>query len=128
MTNAEYLAELAFRLRWRHVGEARVTEEIAKVSAELTPSAERAEQLFGTPAEYAARVPRGKMPSRGYLVASVLAAIAVVVAAVRVVFSLVLGQEQNLWVSVAIYTGALLWAVLGTALGAHLDRRLPGAG
>lgn len=125
MTVADYMAELAFRLRWRHVGEARVREELVRVSDEARDGEVPSEDRFGKPADYARTIARGKSPSPGFLVASGLAAIAVVVVAIRVVNSLILGREQNVWISLAIYLGAFLWVLTATAVGARLDRRIP---
>ncbi len=125
MTVTDYLAELAFRLRWRHIGEARVREELVRIIDESRDGELPPEDRFGKPADYARTVARGKSLSPGFLVASGLVAIAVVVVAIRVANSLILDREQNVWVSLAIYLGAFLWVVTATALGARLDRRIP---
>lgn len=125
MTVTDYLAELAFRLRWRHVGEARVRKELVRIIDGSRDAGSPPEDRFGKPADHARTVVRGKSPSPGFLVASGLVAIAVVVVALRVASSLILDREQNVWVSLAIYLGAFLWALAATALGARLDRRIP---
>lgn len=122
---SEYLAELAFRLRWRHVGEARVREELVRVIDESRDGELALEERFGAPVDYARAIDRGSSPSLGFLVASGLVAIAVVVVAIRVTNSLILDHEHNVWISLAIYLGALLWAVTATAIGARIDRRIP---
>ena len=125
MTVTDYLAELAFRLRWRHVGEARVREELVRIIDESGDGERPLEDRFGKPADYAQTIARGKSPSPGFLVASSLVAVAVVVVAIRVVNSLILDREQNVWVSLAIYLAAFLWVLTATAVGARLDRRIP---
>lgn len=125
MTMNDYLADLAFRLRWRHLGEARVREELVRVIGEARDGDRPLEDRFGKPADYARTIARGKSPSPGFLVASGLVAVAVVVVAIRVVNSLILDREQNVGVSLAIYLGAFLWVLTATAVGARLDRRIP---
>lgn len=56
----DYLAELAFRLRWRHIGEARVREELVRIIDESRDGELPPEDRFGKPADYARTVARGK--------------------------------------------------------------------
>ncbi len=125
MTVTEYLAELAYRLRWRHVGEARVLKELSRVADESHDSGLSLEERFGLPLDYARSIERGKSPSTGFVLASALVAIAIVVVAVRVTNGLILHREQDFWVSVVVYMGAVAWSVAATAVGARIDRRLP---
>ena len=126
MNETQYLGELAQKLRWQRLPESTVLETLSHVQDSARASQQAPETIFGAPTAYADSFPPGKAWSLGLVVTSVLIGFAVLAVAARVVWSLVLRNPTNPFVSLALYGGAVVWCFLAVTLGARLDRKLPG--
>lgn len=112
-----YDRELAFNLRIRGLSEEQVSETLDEVRAHESATGSAAEDEFGPAKEYATQFPKGKQRSRGAMIATVGAALAVAYVAVGLVILPFMGVDIRDFVGPLELLPALVLGLGGVLAG-----------
>lgn len=123
-TGTEFMRDAALHLKWRRVSHDTLRRAI-QVLAEADRQGDSLEDRFGSPTTYAETFDRGRTLYPGYLLASAIAFLSVMLLGATAFNGLVLRHTQE-FPNVAYLVGlCILAAALGFMAGSALDRHLP---
>lgn len=125
MTTLEYFKALALGLRQRKLSEDQVADVLRELQSHLQEAGARPEDAFGSPKEYAERLPKGRTVSRGSKVGYLAAAVLMVLIGVKVFTGQVLGISLG-FPGTLIYLGATVLVTFALIAWSNvLQRQLP---
>ena len=124
-TFEKYLRTLAAELRGNGLSEPTVADVLNEVASDPKVDQSEPESTLGTPKEFASGYEKKPARSAGFKIISVAAVVALVIAGVKVVTSLVLNVQTSVLLTILTYAAAFVVFVIGIAVATRVDRRLP---
>lgn len=121
----DYIKSLAADLRGNGLDDAKVGDILAEIVADPKLDRSNPELTLGHTKELAASYGKGNRRSLGFKVISGAALIAFLIIGTKVVSSLVFGVQTTLIITLATYGIGIAIFIVGLAIGAVVDRRLP---
>ncbi len=122
-----YARDLASELRHHRHSDAAVEDILLEIMGDPAIDTGNPEATLGPAKDLAASYGKGTHRSRGFVVMSAAAAIAIGIGVLKLIASFVLGVEVPLTSTLMIYGTAILIFIVGVGVAAALDRRLPEA-